>query len=131
MFVSDAEDPPHQHRSRSGGPSGYGSGACDARRNRERLIEAAVAAFSGGQDTVALEAIARDAGVGIGTLYRNFPSREALVEAVYRSELARLCDGAGDLVATLAPDRALRHLDGAATWSSWRPSAGWPRRCAR
>ncbi|MEZ0366568.1 TetR/AcrR family transcriptional regulator [Mycobacterium sp. pUA109] len=80
----------------------------DARRNRERLIAAAVTAFSSGQDNVALEAIARAAGVGIGTLYRHFPSREALVEAVYRRELARLCDGADDLVAELAPDRALR-----------------------
>src|SRR5699024_4153503 len=56
----------------------------------------------------ALEAIARDAGVGIGTLYRHFPSREALIEAVYRNELARLCDGADELVAAMPPEEALR-----------------------
>ena len=55
-----------------------------------------------------LDAIAKDAGVGIGTLYRHFPTREALVEAAYRNELARLCDAAADLLATLPPDAALR-----------------------
>lgn len=57
---------------------------------------------------MALEAIARDAGVGIGTVYRHFPSREALIEAVCRNELARLCDGAGELVTTMPPEQALR-----------------------
>lgn len=57
---------------------------------------------------MALEAIARDAGVGIGTLYRRFPSREALIEAVYRNELARLCDEAEELLGQLAPEQALR-----------------------
>ena len=55
-----------------------------------------------------LEAIAKEAGVGIGTLYRHFPTREALVEAAYRNELARLCDSVGDLLRDLPPDRALR-----------------------
>lgn len=54
------------------------------------------------------EQIARDADVGIGTLYRHFPTREALVEALYRQELADLCASAGDLLATLPPERALR-----------------------
>lgn len=81
----------------------------DARRNRERLIDAALRAFSSaGASEVPLEAIARDAGVGIGTLYRNFPSREALIEAVYRNELARLCDEAGGLLREMPPERALR-----------------------
>ena len=66
------------------------SGRADARRNRERLVTAATAAFTARRRTVALETIARDAGVGIGTLYRHFPTREALVEAVYRAELAEV-----------------------------------------
>jgi len=59
----------------------------DARRNRENLIAVARAAFTAADDTVPLEDIAREAGVGIGTLYRHFPTREALVEAVYGAEL--------------------------------------------
>ena len=55
-----------------------------------------------------LEQIARDAGVGIGTLYRHFPTREALVEAVYRKELADLCASAAELLAAQPPERALR-----------------------
>ena len=80
----------------------------DAQRNRERLVEAARRAFASGEHKATLEGIARDAGVGIGTLYRHFPTREALVEAVYRAELARLCDSAAELLADLEPDVALR-----------------------
>ncbi|CCQ14149.1 Regulatory protein TetR [Rhodococcus sp. AW25M09] len=80
----------------------------DARLNRQRLIDAALAAFTAHDSNWTLEAIAKDAGVGIGTLYRNFSSRESLIEAVYRSELARLCDGAADLLENLPPDVALR-----------------------
>lgn len=80
----------------------------DARRNRERLIEAAHRAFTAQGEKATLEAIARDAGVGIGTLYRHFPTREAMVEAVYRAELTRLCDGAGELLDGRPADRALR-----------------------
>jgi len=80
----------------------------DAERNRARLLEAARAAFASGQASVTLEQVARDADVGIGTLYRHFPTREALVEALYRKELADLCASAGDLLEALAPDRALR-----------------------
>jgi AcrR family transcriptional regulator len=80
----------------------------DARRNRDRLLAAAVRAFaSEGADTT-LDAIARTAGVGIGTLYRHFPTRDALVEAAYRNELARLCDPVPDLLRSLPPDRATR-----------------------
>jgi AcrR family transcriptional regulator len=80
----------------------------DAQRNRARLLDAARAAFASGPQPVTLEQIARDSGVGIGTLYRHFPTREALVEALYRQELADLCASAGDLLAVRAPDLALR-----------------------
>jgi AcrR family transcriptional regulator len=79
----------------------------DAERNRARLLDAAKAAFSSGQ-TPTLEQIARAAGVGIGTLYRHFPTREALVEALYRKELADLCGAADELLESRAPERALR-----------------------
>lgn len=85
-----------------------GGERADAKRNRQRIMAAALDAFSSSPGTVALEAIAREAGVGIGTLYRHFPSREALIEAVYRNELGRLCDGADELVAAMPPDQALR-----------------------
>ncbi|WP_067670284.1 TetR/AcrR family transcriptional regulator [Nocardia miyunensis] len=75
----------------------------DAHRNRERLLEAAKTAFAEG-DKVSLESIARAAGVGIGTLYRHFPTREDLIEAVYRAERRRLCDAVDDLVT--GPDAA-------------------------
>jgi len=80
----------------------------DAHRNRQRLLEVARRSFSSGGDRVTLEGIAREAGVGIGTLYRHFPTREALVEAVHRAELTRLCDSASELLATQEPDAALR-----------------------
>ncbi|HEY1821024.1 MAG TPA: helix-turn-helix domain-containing protein [Trebonia sp.] len=80
----------------------------DAERNRARLLDAARAAFASGQAPVTLEQIARDAGVGIGTLYRHFPTREALIEALYREEVATLCASASDLLRAHAPDRALR-----------------------
>jgi AcrR family transcriptional regulator len=80
----------------------------DAQRNRDRLLEVAVRAFSQDGPDVTLDAIAKEAGVGIGTLYRHFPTREALVEAAYRSELARLCDGVPGLLATGPADQALR-----------------------
>ncbi|GAA4636902.1 TetR/AcrR family transcriptional regulator [Actinoallomurus vinaceus] len=80
----------------------------DARRNRERLLEAAVRAFAEEGADATLDAIAKNAGVGIGTLYRHFPTREALVEAAYRNELARLCDAAPDLLRDLPPDEAMR-----------------------
>jgi AcrR family transcriptional regulator len=80
----------------------------DARRNRERLLEVAVHAFSHDGPDVTLESIAKEAGVGIGTLYRHFPTREALIEAAYRNELARLCDGVSELLRTLPADVALR-----------------------
>ncbi len=80
----------------------------DAQRNREQLLAVAVTAFSRDDPEVTLESIAKDAGVGIGTLYRHFPSREALVDAAYRSELARLCDSVSDLLASMPADQATR-----------------------
>ena len=80
----------------------------DAQRNRDRLLEVAVRAFSQDGPGVTLDAIAKDAGVGIGTLYRHFPTREALIEAAYRNELARLCDAAADLLQDMPPDEATR-----------------------
>jgi len=80
----------------------------DAERNRARLLDAARAAFASGQASVPLDQIARDAGVGIGTLYRHFPTREALVEALYRKELDDLCASAAALLATRSPEEALR-----------------------
>ncbi len=64
-------------------------------------------------DDVSLEAIAKEAGVGIGTLYRHFPTREALVAEAYEGEIGQLCDAARRLLATLPPDVALRE------WMQW------------
>jgi AcrR family transcriptional regulator len=80
----------------------------DAQRNRQRLVEVAHRALTTGAGKMSLEAVAREAGVGIGTLYRHFPTREALVAAVYRTERGRLAEAAGELLADQAPDRALR-----------------------
>jgi AcrR family transcriptional regulator len=81
----------------------------DARRNRERLLAAATKAFGASDGApVSLESIARDAGVGIGTLYRHFPNREALVEAIYRTELAEVADAAPRLLKRHPPRTALR-----------------------
>ena len=81
----------------------------DAIRNRERVLEAAKAVFSQGGPEASLEAVARHAGVGIGTLYRHFPTREALYEAVYRREVEQLVELARHLVETkIAPVEALR-----------------------
>jgi AcrR family transcriptional regulator len=80
----------------------------DAVRNRERVLEAAKAVFSAGGADASLEAVARQAGVGIGTLYRHFPTREALFEAVYRREVQQLADLADHLAQEAAPVDALR-----------------------
>jgi AcrR family transcriptional regulator len=80
----------------------------DAIRNRERLIEAAARVFGSGSGHASLEAVAREAGVGIGTLYRHFPTRETLFEAVYRREVDQLGDLAEALTREAAPADALR-----------------------
>ncbi|MFJ8007627.1 TetR/AcrR family transcriptional regulator [Streptomyces fagopyri] len=79
----------------------------DAQRNRERILEVALAELTRSSDTP-LSAIAKKAGVGQGTFYRNFPNREALVLEVYRYEVQQLADTAAQLLETRAPDRALR-----------------------
>jgi AcrR family transcriptional regulator len=81
----------------------------DAIRNRERVLDAAKAVFSAGGPEASLEAVARAAGVGIGTLYRHFPTREALFEAVYRREVQQLTDLAQQLKDETDPVEALRH----------------------
>ncbi|GAA2065010.1 TetR/AcrR family transcriptional regulator [Streptomyces albiaxialis] len=80
----------------------------DARRNRDRLLHAARDAFATTPDHVRLDAIARAAGVGIGTLYRHFPTREALVEALYAAELDEVVADAPKLLDELEPAAALR-----------------------
>jgi AcrR family transcriptional regulator len=81
----------------------------DAVRNHERVLEAAKAVFSAGGADASLEAVARRAGVGIGTLYRHFPTREALFEAVYRREVEQLAELAEELKTDASPVEALRH----------------------
>lgn len=78
----------------------------DAARNRERLLEVARAALER-ESAPSLEAIARAAGVGIATLYRHFPTRDALAEGVYREELEALASAADELLEQLPPDEAL------------------------
>jgi AcrR family transcriptional regulator len=83
----------------------------DAKRNYEKLVTAAAEAFAEhGADDVSLEEIAKRAGVGIGTLYRHFPNRQPLLEAVYRDQVQALRARAEELVATKPPAEAL------ATW---------------
>lgn len=79
----------------------------DAQRNRERILEVALAELTHCADAP-LSVIAKKAGVGQGTLYRNFPSREALVLEIYRYEMQQVADAATELIRTHEPDRALR-----------------------
>ena len=79
----------------------------DARRNRDRLLEVAAEAIEERGVDASLEDIARRAGVGIGTLYRHFPTRDALLEAVFRRNVDQLCDGGMDLLEKLPPEEAL------------------------
>lgn len=79
----------------------------DARRNYDLLIKAAREAFAEHGAKASLEDIARRAGVGIGTLYRRFPNRQALLEAVYIGEIRSVCDQASDFAKHLPPWQAL------------------------
>lgn len=79
----------------------------DAQRNRERILEVALAELTCSADAP-LSAIARKAGVGQGTFYRNFPSREALVLEVYRYEVQQVAETAAQLLCTRPPEVALR-----------------------
>src|ERR1700756_518398 len=80
----------------------------DALRNRERVLEAARAVFSAGGPDASLEAVAKTAGVGIATLYRHCPTREALFDAVYRNEAQQLAALADQLKKEAQPTKALR-----------------------
>jgi AcrR family transcriptional regulator len=89
----------------------------DASRNRETLIAAATRSFAASDTEPSMRAIAREAGVGIGTLYRHFPTRESLVEAVYRDQLQRLSAGAQELLAAFPPAETMRRwMDLFADW---------------
>ncbi|MFJ3385780.1 MULTISPECIES: TetR/AcrR family transcriptional regulator [unclassified Curtobacterium] len=92
----------------SPGPSATRRPRADAARNRAALVDAARTAFTTAGEDASLEAVARAAGVGIGTLYRNFPTREDLVAAVYGAELDAVLATVDALVASAPADRALR-----------------------
>lgn len=80
----------------------------DSLRNRERLLEAAKEAFTRFGVSASLDDISRQAGVGAGTLYRHFPTRDALIEAVYRSEVEKLAAAGRKFAETMPPIEALR-----------------------
>jgi AcrR family transcriptional regulator len=80
----------------------------DAQRNRERILEVAKEAFTRFGADASLDDIARQAGVGAGTLYRHFPTRDALIEAVYRSEVEKLAAAERKFAETMSPIDALR-----------------------
>ncbi|MGB8940689.1 MULTISPECIES: TetR family transcriptional regulator [unclassified Streptomyces] len=82
----------------------------DARRNREALLSAARQAFLCGDTDAHVEDIARSAGVAVGTLYRHFETREALIEEVYRKEVDDLCATPGVLLDQHTPEEALRRF---------------------
>lgn len=80
----------------------------DAQRNRERILEVAKQAFTRSGADTSLDDIAKQAGVGSGTLYRHFPTREVLLKAVYRNELESLATAEEKLAETMSPVEALR-----------------------
>jgi AcrR family transcriptional regulator len=91
-----------------GEPAAVRKPRADAERNRVRLLETAKAAFAEKGSGASLDEIARTAGVGAGTLYRHFPTRDSLVAAVYRNETEQLVAAADRLAETHPPVRALR-----------------------
>jgi AcrR family transcriptional regulator len=80
----------------------------DAQRNRERILKVAKLAFTRSGTDINLDDVAKQSGVGPGTLYRHFPTRGALLEAVYRTEVARLAAAQQDFSRTMAPVEAMR-----------------------
>lgn len=80
----------------------------DAQRNRERILEVAKGVFTRDGAAASLDDIARQASIGPGTLYRHFPTRDALIEAVYRSEVEKLAAAEQRFAATMSPLDALR-----------------------
>ena len=97
MTMAKKRSPPVQRKTRT-----------DAQRNRERILEVAKAAFARAGANTSLDDVARQAGVGAGTLYRHFPTRDALLEAVYHTEVAKLAAAERELSAKLPPVEALR-----------------------
>src|SRR5882757_2293001 len=80
----------------------------DALRNRERILEIAKEAFTHSGAAISLDDVAKQAGVGPGTLYRHFPTRDALLEAVYRTEVEKLAAAEAEFAKTMPPVEALR-----------------------
>ncbi len=80
----------------------------DAQRNRERILETAKEAFTRSGANISLDDVAKRAGIGPGTLYRHFPTRDALLEAVYRSEVEKLAAAEREFAGAMAPIEALR-----------------------
>jgi AcrR family transcriptional regulator len=80
----------------------------DALRNRDRILEVAKAVFTRHGASTSLDDVAKQSGVGPGTLYRHFPTREALLEAVYKTEVTKLAEAEQKFAATLSPVEALR-----------------------
>ncbi|MEA5358403.1 helix-turn-helix domain-containing protein [Amycolatopsis sp., V23-08] len=80
----------------------------DAARNRDQLLAVATRMFAAADAEPSMRAIAREAGVGVATLYRHFPTRESLVDAVYRDQVVRLTTGARDLLGQVTPAAAMR-----------------------
>src|SRR4051812_16910406 len=80
----------------------------DAKRNRERILEVAKEAFTRDGGAASLDDISRRSGIGSATLYRHFPTRDALIEAVYRGEVERLAAAEQRLAASMPPLQALR-----------------------
>jgi AcrR family transcriptional regulator len=80
----------------------------DAQRNRERILEIAKDAFTRSGANISLDDVAKQAGIGAGTLYRHFPTRDALLEAVYRTEVEKLAAAEREFARTMPPIEALR-----------------------
>jgi AcrR family transcriptional regulator len=97
MLMAKKRSPPTQRKTRT-----------DAQRNRERILAVAKEAFARSGANTSLDDVARQAGVGAGTLYRHFPTRDALLEAVYHTEVAKLAAAERELSEKLPPVEALR-----------------------
>lgn len=89
-------------------PSARRKPRTDAQQNRERILKVAKEAFTSSGANASLDDIAKEAAVGAGTLYRHFPTRDALIEAVYRTEVEKLAAAERNFAATMAPIDALR-----------------------
>src|SRR5579862_9418173 len=101
-----------RHDTINGARSGLGdvqsrAPRADATRNRDHLLAVATRVFASADGESSMRAIAREAGVGIATLYRHFPTRASLIDAVYHDQVVRLTAGAGELLGQLAPAAAL------------------------